>query len=78
MNAIPLPPAIVQMTGPHVPRSKRERKSHPIWRVAVVTAADQKPMSTVYQCQSYSSAVYLSCNMAKDRRLHLHVEALPR
>ena len=78
MNANSLPPAIVQMTGPHTTRSKRERKTRPIWRVGVVAAADQKPLSTVYQCQSYGSAVLLSCNMAKDRRLHLYMAALPR
>ena len=77
MNANPLP-AIVQMTGPHAPRSKREGRARPIWRVAVVAATDQKPKSTVYQCQSYGSAVLLSCNMAKDRRLHLYMAALPR
>ena len=71
-------PAIVQMTGPHTARLKRKGRAQPVWQVAVVAAADQKPMSTVYRCMSYGSAVFLSCNMAKDRRLHLHIEALPR
>ena len=78
MNANPLPPAIVQMTGPHPSHTQRKGKPYPVWRVAVVAAADQKPKSTVYRCLSYRRAVSLSCNMARDRRLHLHMEALPR
>ena len=71
-------PAIVQMSGPHMPHTKRKGRAQPVWRVAVVAAADEKPMSTVYRCLSYGSAVSLSCSMAKDRRLHLHMHALPR
>ena len=78
MNANPLPPAIVHMTGPHPSRRLREGRPHPVWRVAIVAAADQKPTSTVYRCLSYRRAVSLSCSMARDRRLHLHMEALPR
>ena len=77
MNANPMPPAIVHMTGPHCSRIRREGKPRSVWSVAVV-AADQKPTSTVYQCLSYGRAVSLSCNMARDRRLHLHMEALPQ
>ena len=78
MHANPLPPAIVHMTGPHPSRTRREGKPHFVWSVAVVAAADQEPTSTVYRCLSYRRAVSLSCNMARDRRLHLHMEALPR
>ena len=77
MNANP--PAIVHMTGPHPSRIRRGGRPHPVWSVAIVTAADQKqPTSTVYRCLSYRRAVSLSCSMARDRRLHLHMEALPR
>ena len=76
MNANPS--AIVQMTGPHPSRTQRQGKPYPVWRGAVVAAADQKPKSTVYRCLSYRRAVSLSCNMARDRRLFLHMEALPR
>ena len=57
MNANPLPPAIVHMTGPHPLRIRREGKTHPVWRVAVVAAAVQKPASTVYRCLTYSRRV---------------------
>ena len=70
--------AIVQMTGPYAARIKRKGRAQPVWQVAVVAATDQKPMSTVYRRLSYGSAVLLSCSMAKDRRLHLHMAALPR
>ena len=75
MNANPLPPAIVHMTGPHPSRTRREGMPHCVWSVAVI-AADHMPASTVYQCLSYRRAVSLSCSMARDRRLHLHMEAL--
>ena len=77
MNANRLPPAIVHMTGPQPSRIRRGGRPHPVWSVAIV-AADRKPTSTVYRCLSYSRAVSLSCSMARDRRLHLHIEALPR
>ena len=77
MNANSLPPAIVHMTGPHPSRIRREGKPHSVWNVAIV-ADGQKPTGTVYQCLSYGRAVSLSCNMARDRRLHLHMEALPQ
>ena len=78
MNANPLSPAIVHMTGPHPSRIRRRGKAHPVWSVAIVAAADQKPTSTVYRCLSYRRALSLSCRMAQDRRLFLHMEALPR
>ena len=78
MSANPLPPAIVHMTGPHRSRIRREGQPHSVRSVAVVAAADQEPTSTVYRCLSYRRAVALSCNMARDRRLHLHMEALPQ
>jgi hypothetical protein len=78
MNANPLPPAIVHMTGPHPSRIRREGRPCPVWKVAVITAEDETPRSTVYRCLSYRRAVSLSCSMARDRRLFLHMEALPR
>ncbi len=78
MNANPLPPAIVHMTGPHPSRTRRRGKAHPVWNVAVIVTTEQKATSTVYRCLSYRRAVSLSCNMARDRRLFLHMEALPR
>ena len=78
MNANPLLPAIVHMTGPHPSRIRRGGRPHPVWSVAIVAATDQNPTSTVYLCLSYRRAVSLSCSMARDRRLHLHMEALPR
>jgi hypothetical protein len=51
---------------------------HRVWQVAVVALADRKPTSTVYRCLSYRRAVSLSCKMARDRKLFLHLEALPR
>jgi hypothetical protein len=78
MNTNPIPPAIVHMTGPHPSRNRRGGKPHPVWSVAIVAAVEQKPTSTVYRCLSYRRAVSLSCSMARDRRLHLHLEALPR
>ena len=78
MNAKPLSPTLVHMTGPHPSRTRRGGRPHPVWRVAVVAAADREPTSIVYRCLSYHRALSLSCNMARDRRLFLHMEALPR
>ena len=78
MNANPLPPALVHMTGPHPSRTRRGGKARSVWFVAVVAEADRHPTSTVYRCLSYRRAVSLSCYMAQDRRLFLHMEALPR
>ena len=77
MNEYLAQPAIVHMTGPHPASQRRKGRSPLIWRVAIVTAAHQKPTGTVYRCLSYHRAVSLSCNMARDRRLHLHMDALP-
>lgn len=70
--------AIVKMTGPHMGAATVFGRPRPAWRVAVISAEDRKPCSTVYKCLSYRSAVSLSCRMAYDRKLHLHLEALPR
>ena len=78
MSANPLPPAIVHMTGPHCSRIRREGKPCSVWNVAVIVAADHEPTSTVYRCLSYRRAVLLSCNMARDRRLFLHMEGFPQ
>ncbi len=77
MNATPQT-AIVHMTGPHPSRTRRGGKAHPVWFVSVVADADRKPTSTVYRCLSFCRALSLSCNMAQDRRLFLHMEALPQ
>lgn len=68
---------IIRMTGPHPSRIRREGKSVPAWHVAIVDS-EEKPHGAIYKCLSYRRAVSLSCNMARDRRLFLHMEALPR
>ena len=68
---------LIRMTGPHLSRIRREGKQLPVWRVAVV-ATDDQPTGIVYKCLSYRRAVSLSCNMARDRCLYLHMEALPQ
>ena len=70
--------ALVKMTGPHLGAVKVGGKYRPAWRVAVMSTDDRRPRSKVYLCLTYRRAVWLSCNMAHDRKLHLHVEALPR
>ena len=70
--------ALVKMTGPHMGAAVVSGKQRPAWRVAVISTQDRKPRTTVYHCLSYRRAVSLSCRMAYDRKLHLHMEALPR
>jgi hypothetical protein len=70
--------ALVKVTGPHAGAVKVEGEARAAWRVAVIEAETMKPKSKVYVCLSYSRAVSLSCHMAHDRKLHLHVAALPR
>ena len=68
---------LIRMTGPHPSRIRRGGKPVPTWFVAVVDS-QQKPQATIYKCLSYRRAVALSCNMARDRRLFLHMDALPQ
>ena len=68
---------LVRMTGPHPSRNCRGGKPAPAWHVAIVDS-EAKPRGAVYRCLSYRRAVSLSCNMARDRRLFLHMDALPR
>ena len=70
--------AIVKMTGPHLGAVVVAGRPRPAWRVAVVFTGSRQNRSTVYQVLSYRRAVALSCSIAHDRKLHLHVEALPR
>lgn len=70
--------AIIRMTGPHMGAVTVHGRPRPAWRVAVISAENRKPRSTVYEVLSYRRAVSLSCNMAHDRKLFLHMEALPR
>jgi len=67
---------IVRMTGPHPSRVKRGGCALPAWHVAIVDES-QMPQGTVYRVLTYRRAMSLSCNMARDRRLFLHMEALP-
>lgn len=69
---------LVKVTGPHAAAVKVEGKARAAWRVAVVETQTRNPRGKVYHCLSYARAVSLSCNMAHDRKLHLHLEALPR
>jgi len=68
---------LVMMTGPHLGAVAAGEKGKRTWKVAVISAADAAPCGKTYHCLSYRRAVSLSCRMAKDRRLRLHVEALP-
>lgn len=70
--------ALVRMTGPHVGAAFVNGRPCPAWRVAVISTENRQPRTKVYSCLSYRRAVSLSCHMAQDRRLHLHIEALPR
>ena len=68
---------LIRMTGPHPSRIRRAGRALPVWHVALVdTKGEQQGM--IYRCLSYRRAVSLSCDMARDRRLFLHMEALPR
>ena len=69
--------ALIRMTGPHPSRTRREGHALSVWHVALVDTKDE-PQGTIYRCLSYRRAVSLSCNMARDRRLFLHMEALPK
>ena len=71
------PQAMIHMTGPHPSCIRRSGKPVSTWLVAIVDA-ERKPQATVYKVLSYRRAVSLSCNMARDRRLFLHMDALPR
>ena len=68
---------LIRMTGPHPSLVRRDGKTASIWRVAVVVASGYQPTGKVYRCLSYRRAVSLSCNMARDRRLFLRMDALP-
>ena len=68
---------LIHMTGPHSSRIQRDGKSLAVWHVAVVDS-EANPQGAVYKCLTYRRAVSLSCNMARDRRLFLHLDALPR
>ena len=70
--------ALVRMTGPHLGAASVNGRPCRAWRVAVISTADRQPRTKVYLCLSYRRAVSLSCRMAQDRRLHLHMDALPR
>jgi hypothetical protein len=70
--------ALVKVTGPHAGAVRVQGKPRAAWRVAVIEAESMKPRGKVYLCLSYRRAVSLSCNIAHDRKLHLHLEALPQ
>ncbi len=70
--------ALVKVTGPHAGAVRVQGRTRSAWRVAVIETQTRKPQGRVYHCLSYQRAVSLSCNMAHDRKLHLHLEALPR
>ncbi len=70
--------ALVRMTGPHVGAASVNGRPCPAWRVAVISTEHRKSRSIVYQCLSFRRALSLSCNMAQDRKLYFHMEALAR
>ena len=67
--------AIVRMTGPHPSRIRRADRSCAVWHVSIVDAGNT-PRGTLYRVLTYQRAVTLSCNMARDRKLYLHMDAL--
>ena len=67
--------AIVRMTGPHPSRIRHAARLRPVWHVSIVDT-ENTPQGTLYRVLSYQRAVTLSCNMARDRKLYLHVDAL--
>ena len=69
--------AFIEMTGPHPSQVRRRGKPASIWRVAVVSGDGREPQSTIYKVFTYRRAVGLACDMARDRRLFLHMEAVP-
>jgi hypothetical protein len=71
------PARVIRMTGPYRARRTANRKPFPFWLVAIVGGCDRQPGGTSYKCLSYGRAIRLACAMARDRRLFLHVDALP-
>ena len=69
--------ASVKMTGLHWELSLTTGKPRLAWNVAVFSTKDNHPKSIIYKVLNYTRAVSLSCNMARDRRLFLHLEAFP-
>lgn len=69
---------LVKVTGPHPDAARVAGKPRAAWRVAMVDGESRKSQGKVYVCLSYHRAVSLSCRMAHDRKLFLHMEALPR
>lgn len=67
---------LIRMTGPHPSRIQCGGVPVPAWHVTIVDAKDA-PQGAIYKCLSYRRAVSLSCNMARDRRPFLHMDALP-
>jgi hypothetical protein len=68
---------LIRMTGPHPSRIQRGGRTLPAWHVSLVGEA-RNPQGCVYRVLSYRRAMSLSCNMAQDRKLFLHMEAFPR
>jgi hypothetical protein len=66
---------IVRMTGPHPSRIQRGGRALPVWHVWLADDR-QKRIGTLYRCLSFGRAMSLSCNIARDRELFLHMEAL--
>lgn len=69
--------AFILTTGPHPSPIRGSGREKRFWRVAVVSANGNAPIGKEYRCLSYWRAVSLSCHMARDRRLFLHMQALP-
>jgi hypothetical protein len=68
---------LIRMTGPYPSRVKCGGRMLHFWDVSLVNNL-YEPQGTVYRVLSYRRAVSLSCNMARDRKLFLHMEAMPR
>jgi hypothetical protein len=68
----------VHMSGPHPFRLHPKAPPCPVWRVSIVAAGSEIPTGRIYRCRSFRRAATLSCDMARDRRLMLRLEAYPQ
>jgi hypothetical protein len=68
----------VHMSGPHPFRIHPKAPTRPIWRVAIMAVGSEAPTGRVYRCMTFRRAANLACDMARDRRLMLRVEAACR
>ena len=56
----------------------RERNNYTQRTAAEMLGVSKRSLENLEQERAMPQGVSLSCNMARDRRLHLHLEALPQ